>query len=166
MRTLVSILLVSLGLVACEAPGADEGDESAKGCGPSQGVVAHVIDGDTLDLESGERIRYLLIDSPESTTSTECWGPEAKQANQALVEGKTITLEYDVECEDDYDRLLAYVSIGDQDINRLMVERGYACVLHIPPNGEHRIDDYESMEYAAQMLGKGLWAACDPNPCQ
>jgi len=153
------LVLGSLALACVDDPGASS-------CGPSQGVVAHVVDGDTIDLESGERIRYLLIDTPESTTTTECWGPEAKQANQMLVEGKTVTLEYDVECEDKYGRLLAYVSVGEQEINQVLLERGYACVLHIPPNGDDRIDEYESIEYAAQMLDKGLWAACDPNPCQ
>ncbi len=110
--------------------------------------------------------RCLLIDTPESTTEEECWGLEAKAANQMLVEGKTVTLEYDAECKDDYDRLLAYVSIDDREINQILLERGYACVLQIPPNGEERIDEYESIEYAAEMLGKGLWAACDPNPCK
>lgn len=164
--TLVLLGLTLLGLtLACDAD--DDGtDESSSECGPTQAVVAQVVDGDTIDLESGERVRYLMIDTPESTTQTECWGPEAKAANQMLVEGKSITLEYDLECADEYGRLLAYVSLGEQVINRRLVEQGYACVLQIPPNGEDRIDDYESLEYAAQMLGKGLWAACDPNPCQ
>jgi micrococcal nuclease len=160
MRVQLPMLLGAL-LLACEG-----GRSDTSTCGPTQAVVASVVDGDTIDLDSGERVRYLMIDAPESTNETECWGPEAKQANQMLVEGKTITLEYDVECEDDYGRLLAYVSLGEQEINRRMIEQGYACVLQIPPNGEDRIDEYESLEYAAQMLGKGLWAACDPNPCQ
>jgi micrococcal nuclease len=154
-------LLLGVLLLAC-ADGRSDSDE----CGPKQAVVANVVDGDTIDLDSGERVRYLLVDAPESTTEVECWGPEAKLANQMLVEGKTITLEYDVECEDDFGRLLAYVSLGEQEINQRLVEQGHACVLQIPPNGEARVDDYESLEYAAQMLGRGLWAACDPNPCQ
>ncbi|MFV8749370.1 thermonuclease family protein [Nannocystaceae bacterium ST9] len=164
MKPSSMMTLLGLALLACSAEPGD--DESGSECGPTQATVAHVVDGDTVDLDSGERVRYLLIDTPESTTQTECWGPEAKAANQMLVEGKSITLEYDVECEDDYGRLLAYVSLGEVDINRRLLEQGYACVLHIPPNGADRIDDYQSVEYAAEMLGKGLWAECDPNPCQ
>jgi micrococcal nuclease len=150
--------------LACQGPTADEtGEPSA--CGPSEAVVARVIDGDTIELDSGERVRYLMIDTPESTTQLECWGPEAKQANKALVEGKTISLRYDEECTDDYDRLLAYIELSGQVINEVMIERGHACVLHIPPNGDDVVDEYEALETEAQMLDKGLWAACDPIPC-
>lgn len=160
-------LLLVLALLSCSASDDAAGDEAGDGrCGPSEGVVAKVVDGDTIDLESGERVRYLMIDTPESTTEVECWGPEAKQANTELVAGKTVSLAYDVECEDDYGRLLAYVSLGETVINEIMVERGHACVLHIPPNGDAVVETYESLAYAAEMLDKGLWAACDPNPCQ
>jgi micrococcal nuclease len=152
------ILLPCILLAACA------GDPEGR-CGPSEGVVANVIDGDTIDLESGERIRYLMIDSPESTTEQECWGVEAKHANRDLVEGKTVQLRYDVECQDDYGRLLAYVELSGQEINRVMVDRGHACVLQIPPNGEDVVEEYRDLEYAAEQLGKGLWAACDPIPC-
>jgi micrococcal nuclease len=134
-------------------------------CGPSTGTVARVIDGDTIELTSGQRIRYLMIDTPESTTETECYGPEAKLLNEMLVDGKEITLRYDEECTDDYDRLLAYIEVSGQEINRVMVERGYACVLHISPNGDDVVDEYDALETEARMLDKGLWAACDPSPC-
>jgi micrococcal nuclease len=140
-------------------------DEAGSECGPSTATVARVIDGDTIELDSGERVRYLMIDTPESTTATECFGPEAKQLNEALVGGEEITLRYDVECTDAYDRLLAYVEVSGQEINKVILERGYACVLHIPPNGENIVDEYEALETEARMLDKGLWAACDPTPC-
>lgn len=167
MSMRLSLPLV-LALLSCSTPSEEAGEDAgdAARCGPSEGVVATVVDGDTIDLESGERVRYLMIDTPESTTEVECWGPEAKQANTELVAGKTVSLAYDVECEDDYGRLLAYVSRGETVINEVMVERGHACVLHIPPNGDDVVETYESLAYAAEMLDKGLWAACDPNPCQ
>jgi len=46
-----------------------------------------------------------------------------------------------------------------------MVERGHACVLQIPPNGEQLLDEYRDLEYAAEQLGKGMWAVCNPIPC-
>ena len=162
--SLAALLACALSILACDS--GEQGESSdADACGPSSGVVAKVIDGDTIELESGERVRYLMIDTPENTSEQECYGPEATSANKMFVEGQTVSLSYDAECTDKYDRLLAYVSIGDQVINEIMVERGYACVLHIPPNGEDTIDRYNELEYAAQMLDKGLWAACDPIPC-
>lgn len=134
-------------------------------CGPARGTVARVIDGDTLELESGEKIRYLLVDTPESTTRTECYGAEAKAFNQSLVHGQEVELTYDIECRDRFDRLLAWVTVGGQDVNRLLIERGYACVLHISPNGDDKVDAYETLEQEAKDAGRGLWGACTPAPC-
>jgi micrococcal nuclease len=158
IRTLACLAFTIAALACTDTPPGGE-------CGPSTAIVAQVIDGDTIELESGERVRYLMIDTPESTTETECFGPEAKALNEMLVAGKQITLRYDDECTDDYDRLLAYVELSGQEINRVMLERGYACVLHISPNGDDVVDEYESIETEARMLDKGLWGACEPLPC-
>jgi micrococcal nuclease len=134
-------------------------------CGPSSGTVARVIDGDTIELASGERVRYLLVDTPESTTEVECFGPEAKAYNIELVLGREVELAYDAECEDRYGRLLAYVSLGEREINALLVERGYGCVLYIPPSGGDRAAEFAALEDLAQAAGRGLWGACEDNPC-
>ncbi|HUS65278.1 MAG TPA: thermonuclease family protein [Kofleriaceae bacterium] len=151
-------LLVAVALFGCS------GEEDER-CGPSSGIVARVVDGDTVELESGEKIRYLMIDTPESTTEIECYGEEAKEFNASLVEGKEVQLEYDVECKDRFDRTLAYVTVDDREVNSLLVERGFACVLYIPPNGEGRMDDFESLEAVAEAENRGLWGACEENPC-
>jgi micrococcal nuclease len=135
-------------------------------CGPESGVVMRAIDGDTIELESGETIRYLLADTPESTGGADdCFGQEAADYNAQLVEGERVTIEYDVECEDRFDRLLAYVSVGDTEINSLLVERGYACVLYIPPNGEDRVDEFQALEDAARAANRGMWGACAEVTC-
>ena len=165
---LVGLLSLALSaLSACDGASLEDSDESDAGssCGPSSGVVGRVIDGDTIELEGGEKIRYLMIDTPESTTEQECWGTEAKDANTAFVDGMEVQLSYDVECTDNFGRLLAYVSVNGTNINELMVERGHACVLHIPPNGDEVLDLYESLEDAARASNKGLWGACEPPPC-
>ena len=134
--------------------------------GPQEAVVAEVIDGDTVELDTGERVRYLLIDTPEITGGkSDCWGAEARDFNRDLVLGKTIRLEYDEVLMDDYDRLLAYIELDGRGINELLVERGHACVLHIPPNGNDRIDEFESLEFAARMGMVGMWGACEDVTC-
>jgi micrococcal nuclease len=143
-------------LAACGG-GDDGGGETA--------TVNRVIDGDTIELTDLRRVRYLMIDTPESTTETECYGPEAKQLNVDLVEGKDITMVFDVVREDQFGRLLAYVSVDGVEINPVIVERGYACVLHIPPNGDDRLQEFEDLELRARTLGRGLWTACSPIPC-
>ncbi len=154
------VVALVLATIGCE--GADD----ASRCGPSEAVVARAIDGDTVELEDGTRVRYLLVDTPESTNGKDdCYGAEAAEFNRQLVEGKSVRLEYDVECEDQYGRLLAYLEIGDRELNTLLVERGYACVLHIPPNGDDRVAQFEDLEQIAKATGKGMWGACPVVTC-
>ena len=145
--------------VACDA---GEGSD----CGPTRAVVERVIDGDTVELDTGERLRYLMIDTPESTGGRDdCFGSEASDFNRQLVEGKEIRISYDVECEDSFDRLLGYVEIEGRSVNQLLVERGLACVLRIPPNGEEVADEYEALEAVARTDMVGLWGACEDVTC-
>jgi len=134
-------------------------------CGPTSGTVSRVIDGDTIEMESGETIRYLLVDTPENTSSVECYGPEATTFNAELVEGKNVDLEYDEECTDRYDRLLAWVSVEGREVNSLLVERGFGCVLFIPPDGADREEEFNALEDTARAESRGLWGACPENPC-
>ena len=128
-------------------------------------IVDRVIDGDTIVTTTGEKIRYLLVDAPETTNGhTDCYGSSAAQLNSDLVLGKTITLTYDVTRTDAYGRTLAYVSVGDLDINALLVERGAACVLFIPPAGAERRAAYEALEADAKLHRRGIWGSCDPLP--
>ena len=157
-------VLVALGLLGS---GCGNGDDGGSTCGPTTAIAARVIDGDTVELDSGERVRYLLVDTPESTNgATDCYGQNAKTLNTDLVLGKPITLVYDeATCSDRFGRLLAYVTVNGQEVNRLMVERGYACVLYIPPAGEARHDEYEEYELRARTLGNGMWSACAVVTC-
>jgi|SRR5690606_6917318 len=135
------------------------------GPGPDTAVVVRAVDGDTVDLDTGDRVRYLMVDTPESTTEVECYGPEAAAFNADLVEGVEVELRYDEELTDSYGRLLAYVSVEGREINALLVERGFACVLYIPPNGAGRRDEFESLEATARAQARGLWGACPEIPC-
>ena len=64
-------------------------------CGDTEGKVTRVIDGDTIELESGVKIRYLLVDTPEVSGGVECFGDNAKQYNSDLVLNKTVQISYD-----------------------------------------------------------------------
>lgn len=136
-------------------------------CGPSEAVVTRVIDGDTVELGSGERVRYLLVNAPETTRAApECFASEARAKNRSLVEGRRVSLRYDAECSDRYGRLLAYVSVADTDLSSYLVAEGYACVLHIPPNGSSRVHELEALERSAEAAGIGMWAACGASACR
>ena len=133
-------------------------------CGESEATVTRVIDGDTIELEGGVRIRYLLVDTPEVSGGAECFGDNAKQMNSDLVLGKTVQIHYDVQCTDNFGRTLAYVTVDGQEVNTLLVQRGYACVLFIAPNGEARREEFENLELDAKNARRGLWGSCNPLP--
>lgn len=165
-RTPSAIAAALAELAGLGALAACSGDDGGSACGPTSGLVTNVVDGDTIDLDTGERIRYLLVDTPESTGgASDCFGQEAKNFNHDLVLGRQVMLRYDQECTDRFGRLLAYVSLDGQEINRLLVERGYACVLYIPPNGADRRTEFESLEAQAQAAGRGMWSACEDVTC-
>lgn len=94
--------------------------------GPDKRVkVIKVIDGDTVIVANGEKVRYLGIDTPERG---EPFYQESSQANRRLVEGKTIRLESGYRERDSYDRILAYVWVDDILVNAELVQGGYARV--------------------------------------
>ena len=136
-------------------------------CGPTEGVVTNVVDGDTVDITAGAetfRLRYLNIDAPElnssSSESAECLAQEAKEVNEELVLGREVTIEYDQECEDRYDRLLGFVFRGQRMVNFILVERGYGKVLLIEPNLS-LASEFESLEALAKEQSAGIWGACE-----
>jgi micrococcal nuclease len=147
------------GLPGCHADGA--------ACGPSEAIVERVIDGDTIVVTGDLKVRYLLVDAPEITDGRhDCYGANAAQFNSDLVLGKPVALDYDTVCDDRFGRTLAYVRVGGADVSRLLLERGYACVLHIPPDGDARAAELGAVEAAAKRERRGLWGACDPIPCR
>jgi len=159
----LSARVLVVALVAASVAGCGNGGSE---CGPSEGVVERIIDGDTIELVGGVKIRYLMVNTPETTGGkNECYGSNAVQFNTDLVLGKTVSIDYDVECTDRFDRTLAYVSVGGQEVNSLLIERGYACLLHIAPNGDDRLDEFKDLETAAKQANRGLWGACSPIPC-
>lgn len=140
--------------------------ESGSECGASEAVVTRVVDGDTVELDSGVKIRYLMVNAPETTQGhNDCYGQNAVQFNTDLVLDKKVELSYDVECEDRFGRTLAYVKVDGKEVNTLMLERGYACLLHIPPDGDSRLDEFKAIEAKAKAEKQGLWGQCDPIPC-
>ncbi|MCE9669064.1 thermonuclease family protein [Myxococcus stipitatus] len=142
------------------------GDGAEGVCGPSSGRVVEVVDGDTLVLEGGARVRYLLVDTPETTGGhADCYGAEARAFNRRLVEGRAVTLVDGEACEDRFGRRLAYVRVDGQEVNTLLVERGLACVLHVPPAGSARKAEFQALEARARAARHGMWGACSPVPC-
>lgn len=158
--------LVNHDEAASESDSESGGDETGSDCGPTHATVDYAIDGDTIVLSSGEHVRLILVDTTEITNDkNECWGENAHQFTAGLVEGREVELEYDVECTDQYGRLLAYVSVEGSEVNRALLEQGHACLAYFPPDGQERVIEYQGLETAAKQSGLNMWGACNPVPC-
>jgi len=135
---------------------------------PSPAIrVKTVIDGDTIELEDGRRLRYIGIDTPETkypSQPIECFGQGAYEKNKTLVEGKEVRLEKDVSETDKYGRLLRYVYVDEIMINELLVKEGYANATSYPPDIKYQ-DLFRKAEQEAREAEKGLWGtACKVEP--
>jgi len=136
-------------------------------------LVTRAVDGDTLVLETGERVRLIGIDTPEMHVSNKLYR-DAQRTNQdittiqklglrsyeftkKLVEGKRVSLEFDVEKYDKYDRLLAYIYLKDGTfVNAEIVKQGYASLMTYPPNVKYA-DLFLKLYREARENRRGLW---------
>lgn len=126
--------------------------------------VSRVVDGDTILLDSGKKIRMLGIDSPESVhpfRPVECYGKESSNYLKKIIEGQDVELEYDTHGRyDRFGRTLAYVYRKSDKVllNLKLVRLGYAkAYLRFPFSKK---DDFVSAEKYAIEHKLGLWEAC------
>ena len=131
---------------------------SLPGCRPPTDTyrITEVIDGDTIVIQSGQRVRYIGIDAPELGPPAEPLAAEAKQANRALVEGKEVRLEKDVSDTDRFGRLLRYVYADGTLVNAEMVRQGLARSRSYPPDTKYQ-EYLDKMETMARRAGRGIW---------
>ncbi|ASY26186.1 thermonuclease family protein [Candidatus Planktophila versatilis] len=121
-----------------------------------------VIDGDTITLSSGEKVRLLQIDTPELNPA-ECYGKEARSALFTLLNAPgELTLKSDPKLDerDRYGRLLRYVFVGKTNINLKLVEIGAAAPYFY--RGERGQYSAQILQAALNAKAKslGLWKAC------
>ena len=139
--------------------------------------VVRIVDGDTLimHLEDGRRTRVRLIgiDSPElhpsdklkrdaqrsgkDAAAIQALGAKAAEFTRKHLEGRKVEIERDATALDRYGRTLAYVWVGDELYNLLIVREGYANLLTIPPNVKYA-GTLAACYRTARESHRGLWA--------
>lgn len=125
--------------------------------------VRRVIDGDTILLVSGARVRLQGVNTPETVMPDrpiEAWGPEASRFTKEFIEraGQRVRLTFSLERKDRYDRFLAFVWNGDVMLNEELVRAGLA----------HARRDYRysgvmkarltKAQDEARREGRGIWS--------
>jgi micrococcal nuclease len=121
--------------------------------------VVRVVDGDTLELDGGERVRLIGVDTPESVDPrrpVEYFGKEAAAFTRRLAEGRRVRLDYDQQLRDRYRRTLAYVYLDDGTfLNAEIIRQGYGHALTRYPF--RYADDFRAYEREARANRRGLW---------
>jgi micrococcal nuclease len=156
-----------VALAGCAAPLTGCAEESAdapprptaqaSGAARSATVTRHT-DGDTFWLSGIGKVRLIGVDTPEVFGEQECFGREASAFVERTVPlGARVRYRLGVEERDRYGRALAYVWLRDgRFLNRLLVARGYAQPLTVPPNVEYA-DRFARAARRAREAGRGLW---------
>jgi endonuclease YncB( thermonuclease family) len=122
--------------------------------------VEKVIDGDTLVLQGGERVRFVGVDAPEAG---EPLYEEAREFQEKVLLGRRARVEpCKEEPRDDYGRTLAFVHKDDLDVGAQLLRYGLARTLFVGPCGRAVARDYRKAEREAFRGGRGIWSLQEP----
>jgi micrococcal nuclease len=160
----IAVLIIAILVLVNGTDGGGEADGGSQAVAASA-LVTRVVDGDTIEVRlSGrtEDVRYIGVDTPETVkpgAPVECYGPEAHDFNERLVDDETVRLDFDSERRDVYGRLLAYVRVGNEFVNAELVRKGYATTLTIPPN-DRFAERFAQLQRESSAAGLGLWGKC------
>ncbi|UCA44506.1 thermonuclease family protein [Pseudochrobactrum sp. XF203] len=116
-----------------------------------RGGSLHIYDGDTIAIQ-GQRIRLKGMDTPETQQNCNMDGKDYNCGRNATAELRRLIGNQTVTCtadgRDQYDRILAFCKAGETDLNRTMVEQGWAVSYGL----------YQREEAQARKNKRGLWA--------
>jgi micrococcal nuclease len=127
-----------------------------------QATVVAVLDGDTIVISGGQKVRYAGLNTPEThhpDKLPEYCGQEAFEANRRLVARQTVRLEFDAQRRDKYGRLLAYVYVNSLFVNAELIRQGYAQVSTYKENQRYH-EEFERLQQHAIAARRGLWGGC------
>ncbi len=130
---------------------------------PRVATVIAVLDGDTVVLDGGAKVRYLGVDTPEMDHETgrhECYAREAYEQNKAWVLGRRVILAYDGPKRDEHGRLLAYVATPEgMGVNAELIRQGLAYVFR-GPEGFSRFGEFLALQREAVLERRGMHGRC------
>lgn len=146
-----------------------------KGITSETAKVIKVIDGDTFEIEGGQKVRMIGIDTPETLhprKPVQCFGKEASNLTKDMIQGKMVRLEKDVSETDRYGRLLRFVYLQNLSptplptgqlhevfVNAYLIKEGFAFAVTFPPD-VRLSDQFKELESEARYNKKGLWKDC------
>lgn len=120
--------------------------------------VKRVVDGDTFETATNQKVRLIGVNAPESIGKIEPYGKEASDYSKKRLTRKKVYLFTDTGDTDRYGRLLRYVFLEGEKVmyNEQLVREGYANPMTVPPNVMYA-KLFVQAERSAREQGKGLW---------
>jgi len=144
------------------SPAAPRQERAAPAEAAQTRTVVRVVDGDTIMLDGGERVRLIGVDTPETVhpqKPVERFGKQASEFTRRLLEGRRVRLEFDQQRRDHYSRTLAYVHLPDGRLaNEEIIRQGYGHAFTKYPFAQEMMDRFRAAEREAREAGRGLWA--------
>ena len=165
-----SLESASASASASASPGAASGEQS--GDRDATVTVSRVVDGDTIEIspavDGNNEVRLIGVDTPETKDPSEGIEPLGHEASAFAADelaGQSVGLEFDAEREDQYDRLLAYVYVGGEMFNEVLLEGGYAQAYPYEPNTRYE-GRFAVAQEEARATGLGIWGLSHAQQCQ
>ena len=136
----------------------------------TRAVVVRHVDGDTVyvsiprpprGVKGYESVRFIGVDTPETVhpqKMVERFGKESSQFTRKFLLNQPVFLAFDWQLRDRYDRLLAYIYLGDGScFNAILVREGYAHAYTRFPF--QFLEHFRALEREARGQARGLWGA-------
>lgn len=134
--------------------------------------VTRAIDGDTIELSDGQKVRLLGVDTPESHKNSKLKkdikrsgqteeevleaGKKSAEFTKSFSVGKEVRLELeDKHKKDCFKRTLAYVYVEGKSLNENLITSGYACAYVKYPFSKK--SKFVSLQIRAEKQRAGLW---------
>jgi micrococcal nuclease len=150
-KSLILLTLLAVVILAITGCNQQQGDEV---------YIERVIDGDTVKTAAGDSIRLLGVDTPEidwKNNKSEFYAEEARDFSVENLLGKNVVLEYDIEKEDYYGRILAYIIQDGENFNQKLLENGYATLMIVEPNDQYESEFKQAVKKARESR-LGIWS--------
>jgi len=147
---ILTLLIIASGLFYYSITGSVIQEQTYK--------ATYVVDGDTIEIETGQKVRLIGINTPEKFMP---YNKEATEFLKSQIENKSVVLQ--TNGVDKYNRILAHVFLGDKHINKEILKQGLGNLYYYEKDKYY--EDLEEAEQNARENQKNIWKKSPNSDC-